>query len=216
MNTTATNYYQKWIDPLPDRNDRILKRDLSVLKSLDPKNTRVHLIGICGKGTATLAGLLIDKGFIMSGSDDTFYPPMSTVVESLGIQIFKSYTAENINGADVIIVGNVCPPNNIEVVAAKEKNILQISMSEALEYFFLQDKKPIVVTGTHGKTTLTGKCRTRSDVFHWRRRPRTSHVPPIFKRSVLRLGRRRIRYRVFRQRTEVFTLQTLVRNYYIV
>ena len=156
MNTTATNYYQKWIDPLPDRNDRILKRDLSVLKSLDPKNTRVHLIGICGKGTATLAGLLIDKGFIMSGSDDTFYPPMSTVVESLGIQIFKSYTAENINGADVIIVGNVCPPNNIEVVAAKEKNILQISMSEALEYFFLQDKKPIVVTGTHGKTTLTG------------------------------------------------------------
>lgn len=156
MNSQSLNYYKKWIDREPDRDLRTINRDLSRLKDIIPSQTRVHLIGICGKGTATLAGLLIDQGFIVSGSDESFYPPMSVIVENLGIHIFKSYAPENIDGADLVIVGNVCPPTNIEVTTAREKNVLQISMSEALEYLFLQNKKPIVVTGTHGKTTLTG------------------------------------------------------------
>ncbi len=160
MKTSPLHYYREWLLNEPTAADRILDRNLSNLSSLVPEKTKVHLIGICGKGTATLAGLLIEQGFQLTGSDDTFYPPMSTIVENLGIQIFKTYDAKNIEGADLIIVGNVCPPNHVEVVAAKEKNILQISMSEALEYFFLQengeDKKNIIVAGTHGKTTLTG------------------------------------------------------------
>lgn len=160
MNTTATNYYKEWILREPDAQDRILERDLSHLKDLVPGQTKIHLIGICGKGTATLAGLLIEKGFQLTGSDDTFYPPMSTIVENLGIQIFKNYDAKNIEGADLIIVANVCTPTHPEVLAAKKRGTLQISMSEALEYFFLQengtDKKNIIVAGTHGKTTLTG------------------------------------------------------------
>ncbi len=160
MNINATNYYKEWLLKEPNANDRLLDRDLSHLSELVPSQTKVHLIGICGKGTATLAGLLIEKGFQVTGSDDTFYPPMSVIVENLGIQIFKSFDAKNIDGADLIIVANVCRPDHIEVLAAKEKNILQISMSEALEYFFLQengtDKKNIIVAGTHGKTTLTG------------------------------------------------------------
>jgi UDP-N-acetylmuramate: L-alanyl-gamma-D-glutamyl-meso-diaminopimelate ligase len=156
MKTSPINYYHEWLLKEENAADRILTRDLSSLANLVPENTRIHLVGICGKGTATLAGLLIEKGFQLTGSDDTFYPPMSVVVENLGIQVFKKYDAANIEGADLIIVGNVCPPNHVEVVAAKEKNILQISMSEALEYFFLQDRKNIIVAGTHGKTTLTG------------------------------------------------------------
>jgi UDP-N-acetylmuramate: L-alanyl-gamma-D-glutamyl-meso-diaminopimelate ligase len=156
MNSEALSYYHQWILKEPDASNRILDRDLSGLANLVPKKTRIHLIGICGKGTATLAGLLIAKGFQVTGSDNAFYPPMSTVVENLGIPIFKEYDSANIQGADVVIVGNVCPPDHIEVLAARKQHILQISMSEALEYFLLQDKKNIIVTGTHGKTTLTG------------------------------------------------------------
>lgn len=160
MNINATHYYKEWLLKEPNAADRILERDLSRLSNLDPATTKIHLIGICGKGTATLAGLLIEKGFQLTGSDDTFYPPMSTIVENLGITIFKSYEGKNIEGADMVIVGNICRPDHPEVLAAKEKGILQISMSEALEYFFLQengvDKKNIIIAGTHGKTTLTG------------------------------------------------------------
>jgi UDP-N-acetylmuramate: L-alanyl-gamma-D-glutamyl-meso-diaminopimelate ligase len=156
MKTTPIEYYNKWLLNESNAADRQFPRDLSRLAQLVPQNTKVHLIGICGKGTATLAGLLIEKGFQMSGSDDTFYPPMSTIVENLTMQVFKSYDAKNIEGADLIIVGNICRPDNVEAVAAREQNILQISMSEALEYFFLEGKKNIIVAGTHGKTTLTG------------------------------------------------------------
>ncbi len=156
MTSDASTYYRQWLLDLPDAQDRILDRDLSTLAAMIPTQTRIHLIGICGKGTATLAGLLIEKGFTVTGSDSTFYPPMSLVVESLGIRVYKTYDATNVEGANLVITANVCPPDHPEVLAAKAKGILQISMSEALEFFFLQEKKNIIVTGTHGKTTLTG------------------------------------------------------------
>jgi UDP-N-acetylmuramate: L-alanyl-gamma-D-glutamyl-meso-diaminopimelate ligase len=156
MKKEAFNYYQEWLKREPDFESRNITRDLSLLDSLIPSETKIHVIGICGKGTATLAGLLKEKGFIVSGSDENFYPPMSNIVDELGIRIYKSYDANNIQDADIVVVGNVCPPTHVEVLAAKEKNILQISMSEALEHLIISDTKNIVVTGTHGKTTLTG------------------------------------------------------------
>ena len=156
MTHEAHEYYHKKLLSFQDAAARDIQRDLSNLANLVPEKTTIHMIGICGKGTATVAGLLKEKGFIISGSDDTFYPPMGAIVESLGVKIFRSFDAANITGADVVIVGNACTPTHVEVLAAKEQGILQISMSEALEYFFLQDKKNIVVAGTHGKTTLTG------------------------------------------------------------
>jgi UDP-N-acetylmuramate: L-alanyl-gamma-D-glutamyl-meso-diaminopimelate ligase len=156
MTHEAQEYYHKKLLSFPDAAARDMQRDLSNLANLVPEKTTVHMIGICGKGTATVAGLLKEKGFIVSGSDDTFYPPVGLIVENLGVKIFRSFDAANVTGADVVIVGNACTPTHVEVLAAKEQGILQISMSEALEYFFLHDKKNIVVAGTHGKTTLTG------------------------------------------------------------
>ncbi len=156
MKQEAFNYYQEWLKNEPDFEKRNIDRNLSLLNSLIPTETKVHIIGICGKGTATLAGLLKEKGFIVSGSDENFYPPMSTIVEELGITVYRDYNASHIENIDIVVVGNVCPPTHPEVIAAKEKNILQISMSEALEYLIISDTKNIVVTGTHGKTTLTG------------------------------------------------------------
>jgi UDP-N-acetylmuramate: L-alanyl-gamma-D-glutamyl-meso-diaminopimelate ligase len=156
MKQEAYNYYQQWLNNEPDSEQRIIFRDLSHLNDLVPDKTKIHIIGICGKGTATLAGLLKEKGFIVSGSDENFYPPMSTIVDELGITIYKDYNSDHIEGINIVVVGNVCPPTHPEVIAAKKNNILQISMSEALEYLIISDTKNIVVTGTHGKTTLTG------------------------------------------------------------
>jgi UDP-N-acetylmuramate: L-alanyl-gamma-D-glutamyl-meso-diaminopimelate ligase len=156
MKQQQFDYYQKWIDQESDSDQRILKRDLSILETIIPTQTKIHIIGICGKGTATLAGLLKEKGFTVSGSDENFYPPMSTIVDELGIIVYRDYDASHVENIDIVVVGNVCPPTHPEVVAAKEKNILQISMSEALEYLIISDTKNIIVTGTHGKTTLTG------------------------------------------------------------
>ena len=72
------------------------------------KGSHIHLMGICGTAMASLAGLLKDKGFKVTGSDSHPYPPMSTQIENLGIQIQKPYRASNLNPQpDFVIVGNV-------------------------------------------------------------------------------------------------------------
>ncbi|HJX72785.1 MAG TPA: Mur ligase domain-containing protein, partial [Candidatus Deferrimicrobiaceae bacterium] len=56
----------------------------------------VHLIAACGVGMASLAGMLKEKGFRVTGSDANVYPPMSTQLSSLGIMLRSPYAAENI------------------------------------------------------------------------------------------------------------------------
>lgn len=157
MKQSAREYYQKWINILPDSQERIIERDFTKIQELlSDKKIKIHLIGVCGKGTATLAGLLVDAGYSVSGSDSAFYPPMDKVVEGLGIEVFQNYAAENVLSANVVVVGNVCAPDHVEVLSARQKNIPLVSMSEVLEFLLLEDKKSIVVAGTHGKTTTTG------------------------------------------------------------
>ncbi len=104
----------------------------------------------------TLAGMLKAKGFKVSGSDDNVYPPMSTQLEKWGIQIQKGFKAENLNPKpDLVVVGNAVSKTNPEVAALLESGIEYISLPQALERFFLQDKKSLVCCGTHGKTTTT-------------------------------------------------------------
>ncbi len=55
-----------------------------------------HLIAACGVGMASLAGMLREKGFRVTGSDANVYPPMSTQLETLGIRLSSPYAAENI------------------------------------------------------------------------------------------------------------------------
>lgn len=118
--------------------------------------SHVHLMGICGTAMASLAGLLKDKGFIVTGSDSHPYPPMSTQIESLGIEILKPYATKNLNPKpDFIIVGNVISASNIE---AQEMNRLEIphcSLPQAMGEYIIADRNSFVVSGTHGKTTTT-------------------------------------------------------------
>lgn len=118
---------------------------------------RIHLMGICGTGMASLAGLLKEQGFCVCGSDANVYPPMSDELKKQDIPVFSPYTAENLHKAkpDLVIVGNVIQRINPEAEALLTSNIPYVSMPQALHHFFLKNKEVIVVSGTHGKTTTT-------------------------------------------------------------
>lgn len=116
----------------------------------------VHLMGICGTAMASLAGLLKDRGFHVTGSDAHPYPPMSTQIENLGIQLQKGYRAENLQPKpDFVIVGNVISANNPEAIELNRLQIPFTSLPKAMGELIIAEKESIVVSGTHGKTTTT-------------------------------------------------------------
>ena len=116
----------------------------------------VHLIAACGVGMASLAGMLKEKGFRVTGSDANVYPPMSTQLSGLGIPLRSPYAGDNIpSDADLVVVGNAVSRDNAEVVEAVRRGIPALSMPQAVADFFLPGKESIVVAGTHGKTTTT-------------------------------------------------------------
>lgn len=127
------------------------------LKELPPDLERVYLIGICGTAMASLAGMLQQRGYQVSGSDEHVYPPMSTYLESLGIPALEGYTKEHLETfrPDVVIIGNAAANTNVEAAATVEMGLPYTSMPEAIYELFIRDKHSIVVSGTHGKTTTT-------------------------------------------------------------
>ncbi|MFN7730019.1 MAG: UDP-N-acetylmuramate:L-alanyl-gamma-D-glutamyl-meso-diaminopimelate ligase [Bdellovibrio sp.] len=116
----------------------------------------IHLIGICGTAMASLAGLLQDRGFKVTGSDSAPYPPMSTQLESLGIPVVKGYSARNLDPVpDFVIVGNVISANNEEAQELVRLQVPYTSLPKAMGEFIIAGREAIVVAGTHGKTTTT-------------------------------------------------------------
>ena len=119
----------------------------------------VHLIAACGVGMASLAGMLMEKGFRVTGSDANIYPPMSTQLENLGIRLFSPYAAENIPpDTELVIVGNAISRGNPEAEEAIRRGLPILSMPQATAQYFIRDLESIVVTGTHGKTTTASLC----------------------------------------------------------
>ena len=105
----------------------------------------------------SLARLLVDIGHSVTGTDGKIYPPMSNQLAELGIKPFEGYAADNIERAnpDLVIIGNVIRKDNPEAKKAIAENFSIKSMPSAIEEIFLNDKTPLVIAGTHGKTTLT-------------------------------------------------------------
>jgi UDP-N-acetylmuramate: L-alanyl-gamma-D-glutamyl-meso-diaminopimelate ligase len=114
----------------------------------------IHFTGICGTAMASVAALLKERGFRVTGSDDNVYPPMSTFLESRGIRIIDGYNAENLDQKpDLIVIGNALRRGTPEVERALEERLSFCSLPEVVRKFLLQNKHSIVVSGTHGKTT---------------------------------------------------------------
>jgi UDP-N-acetylmuramate: L-alanyl-gamma-D-glutamyl-meso-diaminopimelate ligase len=117
---------------------------------------RIHFLGVCGTAMGAVAVALRELGFIVTGSDDNVYPPMSTFLESKGIAISRGFRPGNIPAnVDLVVVGNAICRGNPELEAVLNRRLLYRSLPETLNDFFLQGKSNIVVTGTHGKTTTT-------------------------------------------------------------
>jgi len=133
------------------------------LARLDAERNRVphalghiHLMGICGTGMASLAGMLKEKGYRITGSDQNVYPPMSLFLESLHIPVSNGYRAENLHPKpDLVIVGNVITPRNPEATALASLGLPYLSFPQAIGHFALGGRRSIVISGTHGKTTTS-------------------------------------------------------------
>ncbi|MBW2311040.1 MAG: UDP-N-acetylmuramate:L-alanyl-gamma-D-glutamyl-meso-diaminopimelate ligase [Deltaproteobacteria bacterium] len=126
--------------------------DLHIL----PRNSHIHLMGICGVGMSSLAGILTEKGYTITGSDQNTYPPISTFLERLSISVKKGYSPSNLYPEpDLVIVGNVITKDNPEAGELLQLDIPYLSMPQALKKFAMEGKKSIVITGTHGKTTVS-------------------------------------------------------------
>jgi UDP-N-acetylmuramate: L-alanyl-gamma-D-glutamyl-meso-diaminopimelate ligase len=116
----------------------------------------IHLIGICGTAMASLAGMLQQQGHRVTGSDAAAYPPMSTLLRSLGIPVFEPYKAANLEPEpDLVVVGNAISRGNVELEQVLNARIPFCSMAQLLHDGFLAGRESLVVAGTHGKTTTT-------------------------------------------------------------
>ena len=126
------------------------------LNKIPPNPKHIHLMGICGTGMASLAGILKQQGYHITGSDENVYPPMSLFLDELAIPVFKGYISENLDsGPDLVIVGNVIRKTNPEAIQLSRLHIPYLSMPQALSFFAMEGKKSIVIAGTHGKTTTS-------------------------------------------------------------
>ncbi|MBI2606223.1 MAG: hypothetical protein HYW49_09110 [Deltaproteobacteria bacterium] len=118
---------------------------------------RIHVLGVAGTLMAPFAAFLRSKGVTVTGSDQNIYPPMSDVLKGAGIEVFAPFAAANLEKAkpDLVIVGNVVRKTNPEMEAVTATGIPYMSLPAALEKMVLPGKHPIVIAGTHGKTTAT-------------------------------------------------------------
>ena len=118
--------------------------------------SHIHLMGICGTAMASLAGLLKERGFKITGSDQNVYTPMSTFREDQGSEIMDGYKASNLDvKPDFVVVGNVISKHYEEAEALLKTDIPYCSLPEMMRDAVIEDRHSIVVCGTHGKTTTT-------------------------------------------------------------
>src|SRR5271165_3107141 len=120
---------------------------------------RVHLVGVSGTGMGAVAALFVEAGYEVSGSDVAFDPPIGPALGALGVRCLEGYHATHLDPVpDRVIVGNSIRRDNVEAVAAEKAGLVRSSMSAALREHFLAKRRPLVVAGTHGKTTTSAMC----------------------------------------------------------
>src|SRR6202140_243705 len=120
------------------------------------KNKHIHLIGICGTAMASLAGMLKQRGFHVTGSDAAAYPPMSDFLRELEIPLAQPFDVRNLEPRpDLVVVGNAVSRGNVELEHVLDHRIQFCSLPQLFHDEFLRGKEVLVVAGTHGKTTTT-------------------------------------------------------------
>ncbi|MDX8391631.1 MAG: UDP-N-acetylmuramate:L-alanyl-gamma-D-glutamyl-meso-diaminopimelate ligase [Mariprofundaceae bacterium] len=113
----------------------------------------LHISGICGTAMAAVAGLAKEKGWRVSGSDAGVYPPMSDYLTALNIEIAPFDATNLLPSPDLTVIGNALSRGNCEVEAALLSGLAYTSGAQFVGDYILPGRHPIVVAGTHGKTT---------------------------------------------------------------
>ena len=117
---------------------------------------QIHVVGVAGTGMGALAGLLVELGHRVTGSDTAFDPPIGPLLEQWGVRCLPGFEPKNLDPVpELVVVGNVCRRDNPEVVRAFELGLDVTHIAGALERFVLPGTTPLVVAGTHGKTTTS-------------------------------------------------------------
>ena len=120
------------------------------------KQMHAHLIGICGTAMASLAGMLKQRGYRVTGSDAAAYPPMSDFLAGLGIAVDQPFHESNLQPRpDFVVVGNAISRGNVELEATLDLRLTLRSLPQLLHDEFLGGHERLVVAGTHGKTTTS-------------------------------------------------------------
>lgn len=116
----------------------------------------VHILGICGTFMGGIAAIAKAAGHRVSGSDRNVYPPMSTQLEALGIDVVQGFEAAQLTPRpDIVVVGNVMTRGVPVIEALLDSSIPYVSGPEWLARAVLADRWVLAVSGTHGKTTTT-------------------------------------------------------------
>ncbi|HET8706610.1 MAG TPA: UDP-N-acetylmuramate--L-alanine ligase [Pseudomonadales bacterium] len=119
---------------------------------------RIHFVGIGGVGMCGIAEVLLNQGYRVSGSD-LKAGATTRRLQQFGAEIFIGHQAENVAGADVVVVSSAVKASNPELVAAKENRIPVVPRAEMLAEL-MRFRHGIAVAGTHGKTTTTSLIAT--------------------------------------------------------
>ncbi|HHS98299.1 MAG TPA: UDP-N-acetylmuramate--L-alanine ligase [Chloroflexi bacterium] len=125
---------------------------------MDFRNRRVHFVGIGGAGLSAIARVLMEQGAVVSGSDLVLSPVAEALARD-GAQVFVGHRAEQVEGADLVVVSSAVPEDNVEVQAARAAGIPVVHRDRILGDL-MEGKVGIAVAGTHGKTTTTAMIAT--------------------------------------------------------
>jgi len=116
----------------------------------------VHILGICGSFMGGIAAIAKSLGHTVTGSDKNVYPPMSTQLDALGIELTEGFGTEQFEPSpDIVIVGNAMSRGNAAVEYVLDRNLPYTSGPQWLLDNLLKDRWVIGVSGTHGKTTTS-------------------------------------------------------------
>jgi UDP-N-acetylmuramate: L-alanyl-gamma-D-glutamyl-meso-diaminopimelate ligase len=115
----------------------------------------IHILGIAGTFMAGVAALAKEAGINVSGSDTKVYPPMSTLLEELGIEINEGYKDTDVLAGKKIVIGNALSRGNPAVETVLNHKLPYTSGPQWLHENVLRDKSVLAVAGTHGKTTTS-------------------------------------------------------------
>ena len=131
------------------------------------KVQHLHILGICGTFMGGIAALAKELGFRVTGCDAQVYPPMSTQLEQLGIELKQGYKIQHFDDEpDLVIVGNAMSRGNIMIEYMLDRNIPYISGPQWLLENVLKDRWVLAVAGTHGKTTTSSMLTWILDYAH--------------------------------------------------